>query len=245
MRRYVEKDEWEKRQQAAKKYGLPEIEKKYLPNVAKLKTRLKNLEKYGFSMEEIIEMVRKLPSIPAYTAERINKLLRNLEKYGFSKEQVIKIVVKQPAILNYTAERINKLLRNLEKYGFSKEQVIKIVVKQPAILNYTAERINKLLRNLEKYGFSKEQVIKMVVELPTILGYTAERTGNSIEWFRFHRIEVDLVKKPFYLISGLKTLEDRRQKLEALEFDYQRKFYPLFYSKKRWEKFLAKISTLK
>jgi len=45
----------------AKEYGLEEIEERYLPSLEELKKRLENLEKYGFSKEEIIAMVRKLP----------------------------------------------------------------------------------------------------------------------------------------------------------------------------------------
>jgi len=174
-------------------------------------------------------------------AIELKKRLKNLEDYGFSKPEIIGMVRRSPTIIGFTAERTNKSLQNLEDYGFSKPEIIGMVRRSPTIIEFTAERTNGLLQNLENYGFTKEEIREMVRKLPPILGYTAERTGKLIKWFRFHRIEINLVKKPFCLIFSLKTLEARRKELEKIGFDYQKKPYPLFWSKREWEEFIAKF----
>jgi len=205
--------------------------------------RLENLQEYGFTKDQAIKVKVGFPNLLGCTAERTNGLLKNLQEYGFTKNQLIKMAASLTSLLSYTAERTNGLLKNLQKYGFTKNQVIKMAAVFPSLLSYTAERTNGLLKNLQEYGFTKNQVIKMEVKLPSLLGYTAERTGKHIEWLRHHKIEVDLVEKPFYLITSVKTLETRRKMLKRIGFDYTRYPNPLFCGKKRWQGIFDKLSS--
>ena len=161
--------------------------------------------------------------------------------YGFTKDQVIKMAHKTPSILACTIERTNDILDNLTDYGFTKPQVIKMAHLMPPILACTIERTNDILDNLTDYGFTKPQIIKMVYKMPPILGCSIKRTSKQIEWFRHHKILVDLVENPFRLIMSIKTLEARRQELEKLDFDYIQNDKVLFKKKETWENFIVKL----
>lgn len=137
------------------RYGIDisDIDKRYIIPSETLIEHLAFLEAFGFTEKDIKKMVKTMPAILNYTADRTNNLLQNLIDFGFNKQDVIKMVVKLPNILAFTAERTNSLLQNLIDFGFNKKDVIRMVVKMPSILSYTAERTNSLLCLFEEIGF--------------------------------------------------------------------------------------------
>jgi len=81
-------------------------------------SRLKNLENYGFSKEEIISIVNKLPPTLSYAEDSINSKLKNLEKRRtmlagklvaeWNKEEVKSNVCRLSVLLGYNEESLDR-----------------------------------------------------------------------------------------------------------------------------------------
>jgi hypothetical protein len=165
--------------------------------------------------------------VESYEREATQNILKN--EYG--------IEIKGISLPNQN--ELSKRLQNLKEYGFSKEDISLIVKRFPQVLGCKAERTKKVLLEMEKL-FCKQQVIEMIRTQPQILGLTVERISEVIDWLNRNQIKIDINTKPSILLFSVKTLEERRKKLEEIGFNYKTKPDPLTYGTKTWERFLNK-----
>jgi len=158
-----------------------------------IRSKLANLEAYGFSKEEVREIVVGSTAALGGAEDSVNSKFRNLEAYGFSPEEVRKIVAGLPPVLGLAEESVRSKLKNYEAYGFSKDEVRRIIVGSTVALSLAEDSVNSKLRNLEVYGFTPEEVRKIVAGLPPVLGLGEESVRSklaNLEAYGFDRGEV-------------------------------------------------------
>ncbi|MGB9719071.1 MAG: hypothetical protein ACPL06_00555, partial [Candidatus Anstonellales archaeon] len=213
---------------------------------------LKALEDYGFTKEQVREIVIKFPQVLSCTAERTNSILANFKKYGFTKEQVRDIVIKHPTALSYTVKRTNDFLKALEDYGFTKEEIkSNIVLANPQILRTSGPDVRLRLANLEKrreslcgklvLELNKDEVKKMVIRMPSLLGFTEETMDKKLKLRMFiaHVCETDILPQDrrftTVLMTGRRTLVTRVAYARRNNINWRDEKY-LYMSKTRFEK---------
>ncbi|PJA89542.1 MAG: hypothetical protein CO137_03665, partial [Candidatus Magasanikbacteria bacterium CG_4_9_14_3_um_filter_32_9] len=160
-----------------------------------------NLEKYGFSREQVIKIVCISFGTLSCSWKRTENILNNLEEYGFNSKQVIKIVYSFPQILGYSWERTSGILNNLEKYGFSSKQIIKIVCTFPAILGCSWERTEKILNICKNIGFN-------ILNAPHKLMFSPETLQSRINFLRI-KFEMENEKLLKTIFASNKAFEKR------------------------------------
>lgn len=97
------------------------------PNIYGLKCasilyKLFSLCLYGYSKDEVIQIVFKAPSILTYSLSKINDNVNTIINLGYSKTQALSIIYMYPGILTNSNEKIK------EKINFYKDNNIEFIV---------------------------------------------------------------------------------------------------------------------
>mgnify|MGYP003290674024 CR=1 FL=1 len=72
---------------------------------------------YGYSMEELIEITRRFPSLYCFSIDTLKNKIENIESLGYSKEEIIKITIKLPALFGKDINDIRRKKRFYDQIG--------------------------------------------------------------------------------------------------------------------------------
>ena len=120
-----------------------------------IKSKLKNLEAYGFSRAEVRKMVLHLPSIFNLAKDSVNSKLENLESRGFSREEVRTMALGSSNVFSLAEESVNSKLRNLKKtrtfhngfaMRFDAREARELVVSFPGTLGCSEQNMGRKVR---------------------------------------------------------------------------------------------------
>lgn len=78
-----------------------------------IKKIIKDLEKIGFTLKDVLKITSKNMSIFGRDIESIKDTIKKLESFGYSRKDVISMIKKHPAILNYAISRLEQRINDM------------------------------------------------------------------------------------------------------------------------------------
>ena len=107
----------------------------------------------SFSIQDIIEITKKVPSI---LEEEYQDYIENgfepYESFQFRTEEYHSIIMKHPYLLLYPNDYIKDRLLLLQDFNFSIDNIKKIILQEPIILSYHKKTLSNRLSFFEKEG---------------------------------------------------------------------------------------------
>ncbi len=115
------------------------------------------LIRYGFSIEEIKNMMDTNPDISNVDDNKIYSLIDKLGLIGCMNNYIKNIFICNPFYLNRSLEDIDNLFNKLKEIGITNINIL--LDSNPYILNLNSEEIEDIYNNLLKEGLTKEEII--------------------------------------------------------------------------------------
>lgn len=115
------------------------------------------LMRYGFSIEEIKNMMDANSELENVQDKSILELINILTKVGCHEEHIMNIFICNPFVLSRDIIEIKMLIKKLENLNFKK--LFTIFDSNPYILNLTDKEIEKIYNEQLDLGLSEEEVI--------------------------------------------------------------------------------------
>lgn len=106
------------------------------------------LVRYGFSIEEIKNMMDSNQEIEKLNDKKISKLISILEKNNCNKDIIKNIFITNPFYLNKNPYEIEETIKEFKKIGI--ENINLLIDSNPYIININKERIKIIIENLKK-----------------------------------------------------------------------------------------------
>ena len=117
-----------------------------------LKSKIEDMEKLGYSKEEIIKMTKRLPTIYGYSTDTLKQKIEDMEKLGYSKEEVIKITKSLSPIYSYSTDtlkqKIEEYIQQKKTQDLGKETLE--IQKETSYIQQTEHAMNNQEQMLEQ-----------------------------------------------------------------------------------------------
>lgn len=114
------------------------------------------LVRYGFSIEEIKNMMDSNDELENISDKNILELINILGKVGCHEEHIMNIFNCNPFVFSEDINEIKKLIKKLESLNFKELYII--FDSNPYLLNMTATEIENIYKNLENKGMSSIEI---------------------------------------------------------------------------------------
>lgn len=114
------------------------------------------LIRYGFSIEEIKNMMDSNTEINDVSDETINEIIKILDSVNCSKEIISDIFNTNPYCLTRSVDELKKLMAKFLDIGIANIDVL--LDSNPFILNVDYKDIDSVYKKMVKDGFSLEQI---------------------------------------------------------------------------------------
>ena len=118
------------------------------------------LIRYGFSIEEIKNMMDTNDSIDTVYDKDIYELIEILEKVGCSEEQIKNIFLCNPFYLTRKVFDVHNLIKKLYEVGCSHLNLV--FDSNPYLLNLQDEEIEVLVNKKIHEGFTKSEIVDYI-----------------------------------------------------------------------------------
>ena len=130
------------------------------------------MEEYGYPIEDIISIIRRVPMIlkSTYTSSLQSKW-SVLEGLGFTPEEVVQITKSFPYLLLYCSDFIKENFDNLVSSDFYHREVLDMILNTPLLLGFSKDNINYKLKYYKKfllYDYIKENPKVLLYNLDII-----------------------------------------------------------------------------
>ncbi|CAM8966738.1 unnamed protein product [Rhodiola kirilowii] len=153
------------------------------------------LKDYGFSGNQIANLIRKRPSTLGLKSEAasLSSVDSLIDTYGLPSESAIQISKKLKIASSdesatpdaeMSIKHLHSVFGILKDYGFSGNQIAKLIRKRPSTL-WSDAAIQSRLQFLEEKGFTKQNISELIMTNPLILGRGLEtRLQPAWDFFR-------------------------------------------------------------
>ena len=115
------------------------------------------LIRYGFSIEEIKNMMDTNPEIGNIDDNKILELINILTSIGCHEEHIMNIFNCNPFVLSRSLIEIEKLITKLKEIGIKKINLL--FDTNPYLLNLNDINIEKIYNDKKSLGLSQEEII--------------------------------------------------------------------------------------
>ena len=116
------------------------------------------LIRYGFSIEEIKNMMDTNESIETTDDNNILEIINLLSSLGCHEEHIMNIFICNPFVLSKDINNIKSLIDKLMEIGI--EDISTLLDINPYLLNLNGEDISSIYQKKEVEGLSKEEIIE-------------------------------------------------------------------------------------
>ena len=115
--------------------------------------RFKALLEFGYSENDIIYIIKKIPLIfNRFYSDSLNDELNCLVNLGYTNDQIMYITCMNPYILLYSAEQIDTRFTGIKNLGFSNEVVRNITHQSPILFGYDTKSLEEKVKYYRKIG---------------------------------------------------------------------------------------------
>ena len=115
------------------------------------------LMRYGFSIEEIKNMMDSNDELENVLDKDILELINALSKIGCHEEHIMNIFICNPFALSRSVKEIKDLIKKLEELKFKK--LYTIFDSNPYLLNMTATEVENIYKEKESQGMSSQEIV--------------------------------------------------------------------------------------
>ncbi len=115
------------------------------------------LIRYGFTIEEIKNMMDTNPNISNIDDKTIYSLIDKLGLIGCMNNYIKNIFICNPFYLSRDPIEVDSLLNKLKEIGIININIL--LDSNPYILNLNSDEIEDIYNNLLKEGYTKEEII--------------------------------------------------------------------------------------
>ena len=114
------------------------------------------LIRYGFSVEEIRNIMNTNEDINNISDKEINSIIELLEKYNCKINHIKNIIITNPFLLTREIDEIEKSIGALLDVT---DRIEVLIDTNPFLLNIGERDINSIIRRLSNEGLKKEEII--------------------------------------------------------------------------------------
>lgn len=115
------------------------------------------LIRFGFSIEEINNIMNSNEEINDINDEQINEVINILEGLGCNSHQIKNILITNPFVLTTEITEIKKLIVKILDIGI--EDLNLLFDSNPFLLNIDYKEIDHIYKKLEKEGKNKDEIL--------------------------------------------------------------------------------------
>lgn len=114
------------------------------------------LMRFGFSIDEIKNMMDTNEEIEAVPDKSINEIITILNNIGCNNKHIENIFYTNPFVLSRNPKELKKLIEELQKLGLIHLEIV--FDSNPYLLNIGSSEIKNIIKQKEKEGLSGEQI---------------------------------------------------------------------------------------
>ena len=118
------------------------------------------LIRYGFSIEEIQNMMDNNMMINSIKDTDVSSLLKLLESIGCSRSQIKNISITNPFYFSQNISSIEELLMILKEMGFSSLPIL--LDENPYLLNLSHEDLLQIVKKMRKDGIQEVEILDKI-----------------------------------------------------------------------------------
>lgn len=118
------------------------------------------LIRFGFTIDEIKDMMDTNTSIDSILDKEIYELISILEKIGCNRDVIRNIFICNPFYITRSVNEVNDLIKKLLEIGFTNLDLL--FDTNPYILNMTDEDVSKLYDKMSTEGLEKDEIINYI-----------------------------------------------------------------------------------
>lgn len=118
------------------------------------------LIRYGFSIEEIQNMMDNNMMINSILDKDVAYLLKLLEEVGCSRSQIKNISITNPFYFSQNISSIEELLMILKEMGFSSIPIL--LDENPYLLNLSHEDLLQIVKKMRKDGIQEVEILDRI-----------------------------------------------------------------------------------
>lgn len=118
------------------------------------------LIRYGFSIEEIQNMMDNNMMINSILDKDVAHLLKILEEVGCSRSQIKNISITNPFYFSQNISSIEELLMILKEMGFSSLPIV--LDENPYLLNLSHEDLLQIVKKMRKDGIQEVEILDKI-----------------------------------------------------------------------------------
>eukprot|EP00252_Welwitschia_mirabilis_P010695 TRINITY_DN24128_c0_g9_i1.p1 TRINITY_DN24128_c0_g9~~TRINITY_DN24128_c0_g9_i1.p1 ORF type:complete len:406 (+),score=40.08 TRINITY_DN24128_c0_g9_i1:71-1288(+) len=123
-------------------------------NTESVQNTLKIMESFGFSKEDIADILSRCPYI-THLKDLDSHLQSRLSTFG-NAENVVKAVKRLPGILMSSPRRVETQIKCLRQAGFDDSTISSLIYRSPNILHLTPEKLVRNIKYLRDIGVSED-----------------------------------------------------------------------------------------
>lgn len=165
----------------------------------------------GYVDEEIVKMLKSIPSIVTLNADKLTSKYNYLLALGYSDEDIYKMWKKFPTLISLKSESINDKIEDMIKMGYTKKEIIDMTKRVPVLYSYSSDTMKQRMDNLISLNYTKEEALKITKEFPDIYGLTVERIKEKIDFYDSIDMHGLAVEAPKYLMQSIELSYARYQ----------------------------------
>ena len=118
------------------------------------------LIRYGFSIEEIQNMMDNNMMINSIKDTDVSSLLKLLESIGCSRNQIKNITITNPFYFSQNISFVKELLMILKEMGFSSLPIL--LDENPYLLNLSHEDLLQIVKKMRKDGIQEVEILDRI-----------------------------------------------------------------------------------
>ena len=180
------------------------------PNTLAINDRIDDSFNYlyslGYSKEDIMDIVKRSPSILNHSINYINKRFDYFKSIGMNEDEALRALKRAPTLIAFSNEALDKKIDNLVKIGFNIQDVYSILRVNPSILAYTEESIMERINTLIGLGFTKEEAIKLYSYQKTMFTMKPDSIQDKVNTLRECKYTLENVKSIIGKYPGVTSL---------------------------------------
>ncbi len=120
------------------------------------------LIRFGFSIEEIKNMMDANGEIDTVSDKDIYDIIEILEKVGCQNQHIKNIFLCNPFVITRNVNDIHHLISKLYELGFT--SLFSLLDFNPYLLNISDVELEKMIEDKKKEGLSKEEVFDSIYD---------------------------------------------------------------------------------
>ena len=118
------------------------------------------LIRFGFTIEEIKNMMDTNDTIEMTPDQEIEKIIDILKKNGCEDKHIKNILLCNPFIITISLNKLTELIKKLKELGLT--NLYTLFDSNPYLLNKTKEEIEKLYDKKSYEGLSQEEILDYI-----------------------------------------------------------------------------------